>query len=261
MTFKENILLKIKINSLAGRVMITIGPVGSGQKIDKQSMRSMLEIGRYKYKRTRGLDLYFTDEESKKKNILVLDNELPIYSTTIMDVKLRKNPVVKEMLNIPNVFKILNDKDVIVSKRENSLEIVRQECLRHLDLTCEEKDINEIFTDGKNGFETGSTENVLEAITIFNEILEYSPPPISMKVKNHDITGELVKREDGEIVFGPAVIYDAINNTLKLFDGQVRKSDLDKIDFFHNVVSGNEDPSKEGIEVLQFLKEEALKKI
>ncbi len=263
MSFKENLLKKIKINRLARKVLATLGSVGSGKKIDKDTMRTLLEIGLYfrKSKRTRGLELYFTDEEAEKKNILVLDNELPIYNTTIEDVIIRKNPLAKEILYPPNIFKILIDKDVIVSKREDSLEIVRQECLDMLDLKCTRSDIEEIYKDTLHAFERNSLDGVLEGLSLFEEILEFSDPPPSMKINHYTIIGENVKREDGETVYGPAVIYDPTNNSIKLFNGQVRNTDLEKIDFFHNVAAGKEKAEKEGAAVFQFLKAKAINKL
>ena len=47
MSFKENLLKKIQIDKLAALVLSTIGPVGSGKKVDKQAMRKLLETGPY----------------------------------------------------------------------------------------------------------------------------------------------------------------------------------------------------------------------
>ncbi len=48
MSFKENLLKKIQINTLSRKVLQTIGPAESGLKIDKDAMRDRLEIGPYK---------------------------------------------------------------------------------------------------------------------------------------------------------------------------------------------------------------------
>ncbi|MGD9325266.1 MAG: hypothetical protein PVG26_14685, partial [Desulfobacterales bacterium] len=92
MSFKENLLKKIEINKLSSKVLQTIGPADSGLKIDKEAMRKLLEIGPYRYRKERDLDLYIEQPDDDQSIILVLDNELPIYKTTIEDVLIRKSP-------------------------------------------------------------------------------------------------------------------------------------------------------------------------
>jgi predicted transcriptional regulator YdeE len=58
MSFKENLLTKIKINRLAYKVIASIGPVESGSKVDKEAMRSLLEMSPYQHQKARDLDLY-----------------------------------------------------------------------------------------------------------------------------------------------------------------------------------------------------------
>jgi hypothetical protein len=40
MSFKENLLTKIKINRLSDKVLASIGPVESGSKVDKEATTS-----------------------------------------------------------------------------------------------------------------------------------------------------------------------------------------------------------------------------
>ena len=118
MSFKENLLKKIKIDKMARQAIASIGPVDSGRKIDKKIMRELLEMTGYTYKRKRDLDLYIEDIGAEKTRILVLDNDLAIYNTSVYDVAMRKSPTVKEMMNPFNVVKILKDTDVVISKKE-----------------------------------------------------------------------------------------------------------------------------------------------
>ena len=53
MSFKENLLNKMKINRLARKVLTSFGPPESGSKIDKEAMRSLLEMSPYRYHRER----------------------------------------------------------------------------------------------------------------------------------------------------------------------------------------------------------------
>jgi ABC-type phosphate transport system ATPase subunit len=70
MSFKENLLKKIKINNMAKQVIASIGPVDSGRKIDKKIMRNLLDLSDYTYKRKRDLDLYIEDIDAEKTRIL-----------------------------------------------------------------------------------------------------------------------------------------------------------------------------------------------
>ena len=78
MSFKENLLAKIKIKRLAAKVIESIGPAESGRKADKDAMRSLLEMSPYQYQKARDLDLYVEEIDQDLKKIFVLDNELPI---------------------------------------------------------------------------------------------------------------------------------------------------------------------------------------
>ena len=69
MSFKENLIAKIKINGLAAKVIDSIGPAESGRKIDKETMRSLLEMSPYQHQKARDLDLYVeeVDQDRKKR--------------------------------------------------------------------------------------------------------------------------------------------------------------------------------------------------
>ena len=66
MSFKENLLQKITIDKMAKQVMASIGPVESGRKVDKKTMRRLLEMVSYTYKRKRDLDLFIEDVDAEK---------------------------------------------------------------------------------------------------------------------------------------------------------------------------------------------------
>ena len=79
MSFKENLFKKIQIDQLSRKVIDSIGPPESGRKVDKDAMRSLLEMSPYAHQKKRDLDLYIEKSDDGPSNILVLDNELPIY--------------------------------------------------------------------------------------------------------------------------------------------------------------------------------------
>ncbi|MDI6687680.1 MAG: hypothetical protein QME06_05590 [Desulfobacterales bacterium] len=259
MSFKENLLKKIKIDKMTKIVLNSIGPSDSGRKLDKQTMRSLLKTGSYQLIQERDLDLYVLQEDGDLKRILVLDNGLAIYKTTVEDVVLRKSPIVKEMLNIRNIIKILNDKDVVLSKREESLKTVQKECIDMLDLSYNESDIEEIEKDGAVALEIGDTDGVIEALTLFAELLGYSPPPKAMKTGDHHIIGALSKGKNNEDLFGPVVMYSLTYNLLKLIDRQLSSFNKGEIDLMHQVAIGKENASKDGHDVFNYLKEKVIK--
>ena len=43
MTFKQNLLAKMEIDRMVGKISASIGPVDSGLKIDKETLRRLLE--------------------------------------------------------------------------------------------------------------------------------------------------------------------------------------------------------------------------
>ena len=259
MPFKENLLKKINIDKMGRQVIASIGPVDSGRKIDKSIMRKLLDLSDYTYKRKRDLDLYIEDIDAEKTRILVLDNDLAIYNTSVYDVAMRKSPTFKEMMNPFNVVKILKDTDVVISKKEDSVKTIQQECIAKLNLSFNASDLDEIAKDGLASFENGYLDGVIECLDLFAEILHYRNPPKAFSVGHHKITGALVKKENGEEMFGPMVLFSMMHNTLKLIDQQIGSFDRERIKFVQNVAAGKEKASAEGSDVFQYLKTTALK--
>jgi hypothetical protein len=259
MSFKENLLAKIKINRLAAKVIDSIGPAESGRKVDKETMRSLLEMSPYQYQKARDLDLYVEGIDEKQKKILVLDNELPIYLTTIDDVAMRKSPLIKEMANIRNIIKILKDSDVKLSRKQESVKAIQSECIDLLDLSYTESDINEIAADGKASFERDYTDGVNECLGLFAELLDYKPAPKAFQLSRHKIIGELTPKAGGEVLYGPMIIYSLIHGTLKLIEEQISSFDKTKIELVQQVAAGKQKAAIEGADVFQFLKNTVLK--
>ncbi len=260
MSFKENLLKKIKIDKMSKIVLNSIGSLDSGKKIDKETMRELLEMSPYKFRQERDLELYTKGAEEGIEKILVLDNDLAIYKTTVEDVGMRKSPIVKEMLSIRNVIKILNDKDVVISKKGESLRTVQNELIEMIDLSFNKSDIEEIEKDGLDALEKWDADGVSECLSMFAELLGYRSPPKAMKIINHIVMGSLTKKESGEVMFGPVVIYSTTNNYLKLIDEQIGSLDKEKIELMHNIAVGKEAAPFEGPLVFQYLKEEVLKR-
>jgi hypothetical protein len=258
MSFKDNLLQKINIDKMAKQVIASIGPPESGRKVDKKIMRSLLEMASYTHRKKRDLDLFIEDVDAEKTRILVLDNDLAIYNTSVYDVAMRKTPTVKEMMNPFNVIKILKDTDVVISKKEESVKTIQKECIDRLDLSYDESDLDEIIKDGTASLEREYADGVIESMDLFAEILGYSAPPKPFRVAHHKIVGTLTQEQSGEVQFGPMVLYSVIHNALKLIETKTGSFDREKLEFIQKVASGKEQASSEGPLVFQYLKNTAL---
>jgi hypothetical protein len=260
MSFKRNLLKKIQIDKLTYNVLLSLKPQDYGAKVDKDSMKRLLEMGNYQHESRRDLDLYIKTDASGANRILVLDNELAFYNSDVDDVALRKSPTIKEMLNIRNAIKILNDSDVVISKKTVSVESVQKECIEVLDLSLEIEDLETITKDGIVALEIEDMDGVIESLSLFAELLEYCTPPKHYRIGSLEIIGQWNTAENGNISPGPLVIYSPSNNTLKYISGPISGSDKQNVEYLQNVAVGKEKPSGEGVEVFQYLKESALKK-
>jgi hypothetical protein len=153
MGFRENLLKKMEIDRLADQVRRSLAPVEGQQRIDSAAMRALLEMSSYRHHRERDLDLYCQEDEDGTPLILVLDNGLNLYQTTVADVALRKSPTLKEMISIRNAIKILNDKDVLISRKADTLQRIQKELIDALDLAYTRDDIEAIATGWPRGAE------------------------------------------------------------------------------------------------------------
>jgi SpoVK/Ycf46/Vps4 family AAA+-type ATPase len=147
MSFRDELLAKIEIQRMAGKVMASIDPSDSTRRIDLETMRGLVKKGAFTHIRERDLDLYLLEPDDDPPRILVLDNELTIYRTTIDDIVLRKSPTIKEMVNIRNAIRILSDSDVVVSKKADTVQAVAERCIGQLDLAYSKADIEALRRD------------------------------------------------------------------------------------------------------------------
>lgn len=249
MGFRENLLQKIKIDDLARKVARSLNS-GDAAKFDKSAVRELLAFGGYAEVKERELSLFILEKGTDTNRMIVLDNGLGIYQTTLEDVLMRKSPTVKEMISIKNAMKILNDKDVLISKKADSLETVRTDVVGQLDLSFTPEDIEDLARDGKASLESNYSEGVLEILTLFTELLHYEKPPKALDVRHFYIRG---KKSD-KAISGPAFSFDQINGKLIFIDetfDATKKSDPTR---FKAIVTGDETPSAKGSEVFDLLK-------
>jgi len=253
MSFKENLKRKILVDQLAERVNQSLGAPGSGKKIDKAAMRSLLDMAGYQVQRARGLELYRQLPLAEKDRLLVLDNELAMYFTSLADVLLRKNPTVKEMVNVFNMFKILDDKDVAVSKGADSLATVREQCLAELDLSYTETDIREIAEEGHAALANKNSRQVNDVLMLFEVLLSLRPPPIPVSVPKIFMIGKIQRDVDNGITFGPLILYDQEQHRLKYFECRLGVAEMKKPQVYLDMAGGRESASFDGEEVFDAL--------
>ena len=254
MTFRENLLKKIEIDRLATRVNASMGPPESGRRIDRDLVRRLLNIAGYEVVRKRDLELYLIPARPDPPAVLVLDNDLPIYTTTPEDVAMRKSPLIKEMVKIRNIVKILNDNDVVTSKKEASVEKIRSDCVACLDLSYGPEDIEDIEKQGVASLENSYGDGVIEALALFAELLNYTLPPKALKIPHHAIFGKMTPIPDGGDSFGPMALYSLTHNLLKLINKTIDLADKTQVQSVWAVSEDSSEASADGPAVFAFLR-------
>lgn len=258
MSYKDNLLKKIEIDRLVRSIAGAIGPVESGKRIDKTHLAQLITFFPWSRRQERDLELFIEADGAGKTRILVLDNDLTIYDTSVEDVVLRKSPTVKEMVNIRNAIKILNDKDVVISKKETSLKTIQAICIDELDLRFTPSDIDGIARDGNASLENGHAAGVQESMMLFAELLGMMQAPKAFSLKHHEIFGYMGERPGGEITFGPLMMFSLVHSTLAYLETPLSNRDKGRFDTLKVVASGEAEASATGSAVFDLLKSKVL---
>lgn len=258
MSYKENLLKKIEIDRLVQQIAAAIGSVESGKRIDKGLLEQLMTYFPWTHRRERDLDLYLEGDEPEQTRILVLDNDLTIYRSTVEDVVLRKSPTVKEMVNIRNAVKILNDKDVVVSKKEASLKTIQATCIGELDLSYTPADIDAIAGEGVAALEKGQADGVQESLMLFAELLGLEPAPREFSMNHHDIYGKTGQLPGGESTLGPLVMFSQVHDTLTFLERTLKSRDKGRFDTLKAVAAGSAEATASGPAVFDLLKARVL---
>ncbi len=253
MSFRENLLKKIKINFLGRKILASMGSFDSGKRTDTHAVRELLGMSLYTHHKERDLDLYVQKTDGEKYPIIVLGNDLPMYLTTIADVVMRRSPTVKEMVSIRNAIKILNDKDVMVKKGPETLETIQKECIDLLDLSYTKADLTAIAEEGVASLDNAYQDGVIECLTLFGELLGFQAPPKILAIEHFYISGLSTNNSKEGIFFGPMVLYGKMRNELKFIEGSLSLADKEKLEWIHQVAKGVAPVSVEGSDVFQTL--------
>ena len=192
--------------------------------------------------------------------VAVLDNELPIYHTTVDDVTLRKSPYWQQMFSIRNIRTIMNDHDVIVSKGKESLKRLHVNALALLDLTYTRDDLTLLLEDARRGLEQESIEQIYESLDIFIELLDFQP--LSLEVLEPGFQSFARPELNGGVVpsFEHLVLFDEENLSLGLKKGTFRPQSDSDLGWVMEYARGEETADLQGIDVFEFLAELAMVK-
>jgi hypothetical protein len=259
MSFKENLKAKIKLDALLRKITSTIREIPAQKRLDKELTQELLEMTDLEPKKVRDLHLYVRPLEGEIMEVLVFDNELPIYHTTVYDVALRKSPEWKEMFSIKNIKKVMNDQDVIVTKGRESLKRMHANALALLDLSYTGDDLALLVEDARRGLEKKSLEQIQESLNLFFELLDFQP--VSLGILEHDLQVFARPKTNGgaATTFENILFFNEESFTLGLKKGTLSpQSDLD-LAWVMQYARGEEKADLEGAEVLEFLAALALK--
>lgn len=260
MSFKENLKAKMKLDRLLQKLVSTIKEPPGKWWLDKVLTQELLENTDLEHKKFRDLHLYIRPLEGEIMEVLVFDNELPIYHTTVADVALRKSPYWQEMFSIRNIRKIMNDKDVIISKGKESLKRLHADAMVLLDLTYTGDDLALLLEDARQGLEQKSIAQIQESFDLFFELLDFQP--VTLGVLEQDLQIFVGPKLNGGAVpaFEHLILFDEETLSLGLKKGAFsRQSDLD-VAWVIKYARSEEPPDLKGIDVFKFLVELALEK-
>ena len=260
MSLKENLKSKMKLDKLYKKLVSTMKEPPGRRWLDKVLTEELLHMTDFENEKVRDLQLYVRPPAGDIMEVLVLDNELPLYHTTVNDVVLRKSPCWHEMVSIRNIWKIMNDKDVIISKGKASLERLHADALALLDLTYTRDDMALLLEDARHGLARKSIVQIQECMHLFFELLDFQP--MFFGPAGHDL--ELFARpysNGGAVpVFESLILFDEKNLLLGMKKGifsPERDLDLERLEPY---LRGEKTADLQGMDVFEFLAELALEK-
>jgi len=257
---KENLRKKIRLDRLAKKLASTMGEKAGQPYLNKKRMKEFLELTDREHIRIRDLDLYVRPLENEISEILVLDNELPIYHTTVADVALRKSPIWKEMFSIRNLKKILNDRDVVASRGRESLTNLHTAAVAGLDLSYTREDMDALVTEARLGLKQQSIDRIRESFDFFFELLGFQALSLGVLEQDvHAFAGSKANVGEAES-FIHLILFDERSLKVLLIKGDFSPDN----DWFlaHALlcVNGKETADFQGAEVFEFLAGLALEK-
>jgi hypothetical protein len=261
MSFKENLKSKIKADRLLRKLVSTMKEPPGKWWVDQALIQELVDMTDLEHKKFRDLHLYIRPLEGEIMEVLVFDNELAIYHTTVADVALRKSPFWQEMFSIRNIKKIMNHHDVLVSKGKESLKRIHANALALLDLSYTRDDLALLVEDARSGLERKSIEQIEESLDLFVDILDFEP--LLLDILERDLQLFAMPKPNGGAVrtFEHLILFDKKNLSLGLKKGDFSpENDLD-LAWVMQYARGEKTADLKGIDVFKFLAELALDKV
>jgi hypothetical protein len=260
MSFKENLKTKIKLDRLLQKLVSTIREPPGQRWLDKVLTQELLDMTDLEQQKVRDLQLYVRPLDGEIMEVVVFDNELAIYHTTVADVALRRSPNWQEMFSIKNIKKIMNDHDVIISKGKESLKRLHANALARLDLTYTRDDMALLLEDVRQALEQKSLAQIEESFDLFFGLLDFEPVSLGVEERDLQIFGRPKGNGSAAPAFENLILFDEKTLLLGLKKGPFSKqSDLD-IAWVMQYARGEKIADLQGIDVFEFLAELALKK-
>jgi len=255
MSFKENLKAKIKLDRLFQSLLSTTREPPGKRWLDKELTKELLAMTDFEHKKARGLHLYIRPLEGEIMEVAVLDNELPIYHTTVDDVTLRKSPYWQQMFSIRNVRKIMNDHDVIASKGKESLKRLYDSALALLDLSYTRDDLALLLEDARRGMEQRSISQIQESLSFFFDLLHFQP--VSLDVLGPSVQSFAGPKLNGGPVpsFEHLVLLDEEKLWLGLKRGAFSPQEDSDLAWVMQCARGEKKADLQGTEVFEFLAE------
>ena len=259
-SFKENLKVKIKLDRLLQKLVATIREPPGKRWLNKVLTQELLEMTDLEYKKVRDLHLYIRSLEGAIMEVLVLDNELPIYHTTVDDVALRKSPYWQQMFSIRNIRKIMNDQDVIISKGKHSLKRLHANALALLDLSYTRDDLALLLEDARRELEQKSIAEIQESLDLFFTLLDFQAVSLGMLEQELQLFARPKANGGAVPAFEHLVLFNEENLSLGLKKGAFSPQNDFDLAWVLQCARGEEHPDLQGIDVFVFLAELAEKK-
>lgn len=260
MSFKENLKAKIKADRLLHQLSSTMKEPPGRWWVDSALIRELLAMTDYVPRKFRDLHLYVRPLENATREVLVFDNELAIYHTTVADVALRKSPCWQEMFSIRNIKKIMNHQDVLVSKGKASLKRIHANAVAFLDLTYTRDDLSLLVDEARKGLEYKSIEQVQESLDLFVELLDFEPLNLDVLKQDVQVYAGLGHEDGSGPAFEHLILFDQETLSLGLKKGAFSlENDLD-LAWVMQYAGGEKKADLKGVEVFNFLADLALEK-
>lgn len=260
MSFIENLKAKIKADGLLRKLVSTMKEPPGKWWVDKALIQELVEMTDFEHKKFRDLHLYVRPLEGEIMEVLVFDNELAIYHTTVADVGLRKSPFWQEMISIRNIKKIMNHHDVLVSKGKESLKRIHANALALLNLTYTRDDLMLLLEDARRGLERESIEQVQESLDLFVDLLAFEPLLLDVVEGDLQIFARPAHQNGAVPSFENLILFGKEPLSLGLKKGSFSPEDDLDLAWVMQYVRGKKTADLKGVDVFKFLTELALEK-